>query len=331
MSIHALSKLAVRRRNASGSGKKRSQVYASIVVASVACALLVETSGCHRQRNSTTDQKTIGISLLTKQHPFYRELERGLVDAAKKHNFRLLIRAGEWDLSRHHAQIEDFIVQHVDAIVVAPNDSKGIGPAIEKANAAGIPVFTTDISAAAGKIVSHIASDNRAGGRLAAEFLARQIGGAGSVAIIDQPYIQSVQERVAGFEDGLKQFPNIKIVARLNGDGVRDRAANAAEDLLQAHPEVNGLFAINDDSALGTLSVLEARGRREIALVGYDATDEARAAIRRGAALKGDVVQDPYTMGGTTIDIIAKHFRGESVPAFVPIPVAILDQAKLNR
>jgi len=298
---------------------------------SLAFALFVWASGCAREKTSTTNQKTIGVSLLTQQHPFYRELERGLVDAAKEHNFRLLIHAGEWDLARHHAQLEDFIVQKVNAIVVAPNDSKGIGPAIEKANAAGIPVFTTDIAAAAGHVVSHIASDNRAGGRLAAEFLARQIGAAGQVAIIDQPYIQSVQERVAGFEAGLRDYPNITIVARLNGDGVRDRAANAAEDLLQAHPDVKGIFAINDDSALGTLSVLEARRRHDIVLVGYDATEEARAAILRGTPLKGAVVQDPYTMGRTTVDIIAKHFRGESVPAFVPIPVNIVDQGKLTR
>jgi len=303
----------------------------SLVIVSIALALSVWAYGCTREKTPTTNQKPIGVSLLTRQHPFYRELERGLVDAAKEHNFRLLIHAGEWDLTRHHAQIEDFIVQNVSAIVVAPNDSKGIGPAIEKANAAGIPVFTTDIAAAAGHVVSHIASDNRAGGRLAAEFLARHIGGAGQVAIIDQPYIQSVQERVAGFEEGLKNFPNITVVARLNGDGVRDRAANTAEDLLQAHPEVKGIFAINDDSALGTLSVLEARGRRDIALVGYDATDEARAAIRRGTALKGDVVQDPYTMGRTTFNIIATYFRGEPVPAFVPIPVDIIDRGKLSQ
>lgn len=286
-------------------------------------------AGC-RPSQEPSAQKTIGVSLLTKQHPFYRELERGLLDAAREHNFRLLIQAGEWDLARHHAQIEDFITQRVDAIVVAPNDSKGIVPAIERANRAGIPVFTTDISAAGGQIVSHIASDNRAGGRLAAEYLAEQIGGAGAVAIIDQPYIQSVQERVAGFEEGLKRFPAIKIVARPNGDGVRDKAANATEDLLQAHPEVKGIFAINDDSALGALSVLEARGRTGIVLVGYDATEEARAAIRRGSALRADVAQNPYLMGRTTIETIAKYFRGEAVPAFIPIPVDLLDRRKLT-
>lgn len=301
-----------------------SATLSGIVVAAVMLAL-----GSCRQVPEPSRQKTIGVSLLTKQHPFYRELERGLQEAAREHNFRLLIQAGEWDLARHHAQIEDFITQKVDAIVVAPNDSKGIVPAIERANQAGIPVFTADISAAGGRIVSHIASDNRAGGRLAAEFLAEQIGGAGPVAIIDQPYIQSVQERVAGFEEGLKRFPAIRIVARLNGDGVRDKAASATEDLLQAHPEVKGIFAINDDSALGALSVLEARGRNDIVLVGYDATEEAQAAIRRGSALRADVAQNPYLMGRTTIETIAKHFRGEAVPSFIPIPVSLLDRRAL--
>lgn len=298
-------------------------------IAGIATAAVVLALGSCRQVSEPSGQKTIGVSLLTKQHPFYRELERGLRDAAREHSFRLLIQAGEWDLARHHAQIEDFITRRVDAIVVAPNDSKGIVPAIERANRAGIPVFTTDISAAGGRIVSHIASDNRAGGRLAAEYLAEQIGGAGPVAIIDQPYIQSVQERVAGFEEGLKRFPAIKIVAQLNGDGVRDKAANATEDVLQAHPDVKGIFAINDDSALGALSVLEARGRNDIVLVGYDATEEAQAAIRRGSALRADVVQNPYLMGRTTIETIAKYFRGEAVPPFIPIPVGLLDRRTL--
>ncbi len=296
----------------------------------LACLLLVGIDGCTGKKPATATQKVIGVSLLTEQHPFYRELERGLLDAARVRNLRLLIHAGEWDLSRHHAQIEDFIVQRVNAIVVAPNDSKGIGPAIDKANAAGIPVFTTDIAASAGKVVSHIASDNRAGGRLAGEFLAKQIGGEGQVAIIDQPYIQSVQERVAGFDEALRKSPQITIVARLNGDGVRDRAANAAEDLLQGHPGVKGIFAINDDSALGTLSVLESHRRLNIVLVGYDATDEARAAIHRGSPLKGAVVQDPYAMGRTTVETIVKYFQGEIPPAFIPIPVDIIDRSKLT-
>jgi len=292
--------------------------------------LCLGMGSCRPSPGPSSGEKVIGISLLTKQHPFYRELERGLLDGAHEHGFRLLIQAGEWDLARHHAQIEDFITRRVDAIVVAPNDSHGIVPAIERANAAGIPVFTTDISAAGGKIVSHIASDNRAGGRLAARYLAEQIGQAGAVAIIDQPYIQSVQQRVAGFEEEIRRFPDITIVARLNGDGVRDKAANAAEDLLQAHPEVKGIFAINDDSALGTLSVLEARGRTDIVLVGYDATEEARSAIARGSALSADVAQNPYLMGRTTIETIARYFRGERVAPFIPIAVDLLDRDKLT-
>src|SRR5262249_30262596 len=132
-------------------------------------ALSVAAVGCSR----SSGRKVIGVSLLTKEHVFYRDLEKGLREEAAKHNFELVINSGDWDLAKHQAQLENYIVQKVDAIVVCPVDSKGIGPAIQKANQAGIPVFTADIKAQGGAIVSQIASDNVAGGRLAAEYVAK--------------------------------------------------------------------------------------------------------------------------------------------------------------
>ncbi len=274
--------------------------------------------------------KVIGVSLLTRAHVFYRDLEEGLRQAAARHNFRLIVDAGEWDLARHQAHIENFIVQRVDAIIVCPSDSRGIGPAIERANQAGIPVFTADIQAFGGRVVSHIASDNVQGGRLAAQYLARALNGKGNVAIIDQPYVKSTIDRVAGFEAEMKKHPGIRIIAKPNGDGVRDRAMKTMEDLLQSSQKMNAVFGINDDSALGALAAIESAGRKDIIVVGYDAIPEARNAIARGSALKADVVQHPRRIGDLTIETIAKFFRNEPVPALIPVEVELVDAASLS-
>jgi ribose transport system substrate-binding protein len=96
------------------------------------------------------------------------------------------------------------------------------------------------------------------------------------------------------------------------------------EDMLQAHPDLNGVFGINDDSALGALSVVESAGRKDIAIVGYDATDEAQAAMRRSSALKAEVIQQPDKIGRTAIDIIARYLKGETVPPLVSVDVGIV-------
>jgi len=283
--------------------------------------LLLGLTACAK----TPAQKTIGVSLLTKEHVFYRDLEKGLREEAAKHAFNLIINSGDWDLAKHQAQMENYIVQKVDAIIVCPCDSRGIGPAIQKANAAGIPVFTADIRAEGGKIVSQIASDNVAGGRAAAEYMAKILGGKGEVAIIDQPMIQSTIDRVRGFLDEIAKYPEMRVVARPSGDGVRDKAMKAAEDLLQGFPNLAGIFGINDDSALGALAAVESAGRKGIVIVGYDGIPEARQAILRGSALKADVVQYPLEIGRTTIETIAKYLSGQPVPPEIPVRVGIVD------
>ncbi|MER3426799.1 MAG: hypothetical protein C4334_01675 [Pyrinomonas sp.] len=281
--------------------------------------------GVSCQRDGTSGKKRIGVTLLTREHAFYRDLEAGMREAAEKNGFELLVSSGDFDLAKQQSQIENFIVQGVDAIIVCPADTRGIGPAIERANSANIPVFTADIAAQGGRVVAHVASDNVEGGRLAARYIAQALDGRGRVGIIGQPEVQSTIDRESGFKEEMRKHPGIQIVSVLNGAGVRDRALKAADDMLQSDPEIKAIFAINDDSALGALSAAEARGRADLIIVGYDATAEALRAIKRGSALRADVAQDPRAMGQQTIDAIARHLRGEPVPANITIPVRIVD------
>ena len=283
------------------------------------------------KKEETKSTKTIGVSLLTRAHVFFKDLEEGLQTEAAKNGYELIITAGEFDLGKQSAQIEDFITRKVDAIIVCPVDSRGIGSAIKKANEAKIPVFTADIASLEGDIVCHVASDNVAGGTLAGEYLAKVLNGKGKVAIIGQPTVTSVLDRVAGFKNALSKFPDIQIVADVNGEGVRDKAMQASADVLQAHPDLDGIFGINDDSALGALDAVQQFNRTSISIIGYDATPPAVDAISKGTSLKADVVQFPKKIGSTTIMKIQEYFSGAELPKVVPVEVGIVDKEYLAR
>ncbi|MCX7599276.1 MAG: substrate-binding domain-containing protein [Armatimonadetes bacterium] len=276
--------------------------------------------------------KRIGVSLLNKQHVFYQDLERAMRDAAAKEGCELIIESAEFDSKLQDDQVDNFIVQKVDAMILCPADSASVVGAIEKANAAGIPVFTCDIAAHGGKVVAHIASDNLQGGRLAAEYLAKLLKGKGKVLVIDHPAVESVQLRTKGFDEVMAKYPGIKVVAKQPAEGQRAKARDVMENMLLAHPDLDGVFGINDDSALGALAACRAhKGAENIVIVGYDATPEAIGEILAGSQLKADVAQFPYKMGVTTITTIRRYFAGEKVPSFVPIPVEILDKPAFEK
>ena len=296
-----------------------------LLAATFAVALAVGCKGADGAKSNGAATKTIGVSLLTREHDFYQQLETGLQDAAAKHGYKLIITTGDFDLAKQQSEIDNFLVQKVDAIIVCPTDTKGIAPAIEKANAANIPVFTADIGAEGGKVVSHVASDNVAGGRLAGEYLAHMIGGKGDVGIVSQPELQSVIDREAGFREAIAKYPAIHVVSTINGAGVRDRSLKAADDMFQAHPALDAVFAINDETALGVLASATSHGMTRLIIVGYDAAPEALKAIAAGSALKADVAQQPREIGVRTIEAIADHFAGRNPPARIAVPVRIID------
>jgi ribose transport system substrate-binding protein len=294
----------------------------------LAAALLL--AGCAKKPVHTRPQ--IGVTLLTEAHVFYQDLKKGLQAGADSLGMDLHIVAGEWDLARQTSQVENFITQKMDAIIIAPVDSRGIVSAVEEANRAGIPVFTADIASAGAQVTSHIASDNVQGGRLVGEYLAAQLKGRGNVAILDQPTVTSVIDRVKGFREAIAGYPGIHIVAAPAVErGLRDVAKNKMDNLLQSHPDLAGVFGSNDDCALGALASVRAAGRSNIVIVGFDAIPEARAAISDGGPLKADAIQYPAVIGRTTVETVYRSLHGGHVPAFVAVPVGIVDRDSLTR
>lgn len=279
----------------------------------------------------------IGVSLLTLTNPFFRDLGDAMVDEAARHGLEVTVVSGEFDAARQRHQVADFIVQRVAAIVLSPCDSKAVGTSIAAANQAGIPVFTVDIAAlGGGKVVSHVATDNLGGGRLAAQALIEALGGKGKVAIIDFPEVESVILRTRGFEEELARQKRelgvtMEVVAKLPGGGVKDKSFKAAEDLLQAHPDLQGIFAINDPSALGAVAALEKAGRLAgVKVVGFDGMPEGKAAIRAGQ-IYADPIQFPDRIGRTAVLQIRRYLDGEDLEAQVLIPTALYRRADAER
>ena len=238
---------------------------------------------------------TIGLSLSTLNNPFFVTLRDGAQAAADAMGVELIVLDSQDDPATEAANMEDLIAQGVDAILVNPTDADAIVPSIEAANDAGIPVFTIDRGAAGGDVVSHIASDNVAGGRMAARFLCNALGGEGKVVELEGiAGTSAARDRGKGFNDYMSnECPGIEIVARQTANFNRAEGLTVFENILQAQDEIDGVFAHNDEMILGAIEAAVAAGRAdEIVFVGFDAIDDAIAAIKDGT-LAATVAQQP--------------------------------------
>lgn len=282
--------------------------------------------------DSSAPRRRIGLSILTTENPFFNELAQALREEAARHGYEVIVTSGEFDVAQQRNQVKNFIVDGVDAIVLCPCDSKAIGTAIQEANEVKIPVFTCDLACLAEgvEVVSHVATNNYTGGREAAKGMIEALGEAGGkVAILHFPQAESCLLRVQGFEDELREAQqagratNIQIVDVLRGDGRRDVSQRATQDLLQAHPDLAGIFAINDPSALGAVAALEKAGRLgQVKIIAFDGQVEGRQAIKDGKIF-AEPLQFPRQIGKQTAQAVAAYMRGEPVEKEVLIPTRL--------
>src|SRR5579885_850385 len=314
----------------------------------LACAAALVFAGCSKSSDTSTSStttattsasgapaasggKTIGVSIQNREAQFYQDMERGMKDEAAKYGYTVNVVDAARDNAKQQSQVEDFISQKVAAIVLTPYDSQAIGSAIVEANKANIPVFTADIANASkdGTVVSHIASDNVQGGAQAGKLMCAAIPGhVGTIAIIDEPEVTSVQDRVKGFKQAIAaNCSGVTIVADIDGGGERAKASSSMDDILQSHKDLKGVFGINDDSALGAAKSIQGAGLQgKIAVVGYDAQPEARTAIANGA-MYGDAIQHPDQIGAKTIDAIHDFFSGKTPQKKIAVAVGTFTKA----
>jgi ribose transport system substrate-binding protein len=276
-------------------------------------------------------RKVIGVSMLTLESAFQRELKAGLEQAAQGAGYDLIVNnVAKHDTGGQTVQVAQFAAKKtVDAIVITPCNSASVGLAIEQANRAGIPVFTVDIASDYGQVVSHIASDNVLGGRKAGELMSQALGGQGNIVIATRPGVSSVADRVRGFKEVVSATPGLRLFGEFPiWSDARKESARLFANMLAKTNNLNGVFCINDEYAMGVVAAVEAAGRTgEIAIVGYDATEEAQQAIKDGQ-IYGDVVQHPTQMAAQTIGAIRDHFAGKPVPALILTDIGVYTAAK---
>ncbi|MCW8166454.1 sugar ABC transporter substrate-binding protein [Verminephrobacter aporrectodeae subsp. tuberculatae] len=262
---------------------------------------------------------TVGASLLTQQHPFYVELAQAMRQQAAKEGVRLDLSIANQDLNKQLSDVEDFVSKKVHAIILSPVDSKGVKAAVLKANAAGIPVITVDIAASGVAVAAHVATDNYAGGVKAGELMAQATGGRGRIGVLHYPAVQSVVDRVEGFKKAISAHPGMKIVSVLPGI-TRAEALAAAQNMLQAHPDLAGIFGFGDDAALAALASVKAANKlQQVKVVGFDGMAEARAAVDKEPAFVGVIRQYPDQMGVRAIELAVAVLSGKPVEKLNPV------------
>lgn len=282
----------------------------------------VESSG----GEAATGDLTLGMSVSTLANPFFVTLVDGAQSAADAAGAGLVVVDAQDDPATEAANIEDLITQGVDAILVNPTDSDAVVPSIQRANDAGIPVFTIDRSATSGDVVAHVASDNVAGGRLAGEFVCDAIGGAGNVVELQGvPGTSAANDRGEGFNEALSgTCPDVEIVASQTANFDRAEGLTVFENILAAESDIAAVFAHNDEMILGAIEAARAAGRDgDITFVGFDAVDDAVAAVEAGD-LAATVAQQPTVIGQLGVDTAIASLGGETVAEFVPVELAVV-------
>ena len=279
--------------------------------------------------------QTIGVSLLTLDNPFFKVIGDNITAEGKLRGYETIVVSADKDVAKQSNQIKDFIVKKVSAIVLSPCDSKSIIPVIQEANAAGIPVFTVDIPCNEPnvKIATQIATDNLGGGKEAGQAMIEALGEAGGkVVILHFKQAESCQLRVKGFREVIDEHnqtasAKIELVAELESGGAKDMGLKAAEDSLQAHPDLRGIFAINDPAALGARAALEKAGKADqVLIIGFDGQPEGKQAIKEGK-IYADPIQFPDRMGVEIVAAIVKHSKGETLPPQTLIPTRLYRKA----
>ena len=272
-------------------------------------------------------EKSLGLVLSTLNNPFFVTLRDGAQQAADAAGTKLIIVDAQDDSAKMTAGIEDLITKKVSAILINPTDSDAVVPAIQKANDSGIPVFTVDRGSNGGTVVSHIASDNVAGGSMAAEFLCNAIGGQGNVVELQGVAgTSAARDRGQGFNDYMSaSCQGVTIVAQQTANFNRDEGLTVFENILQAQPDIAGVFAHNDEMILGAIQAAEAANRTGIVFVGFDAIDDAVQAVKDGK-LAATVAQQPAEMGRLAVETALKSLNGEKVEASIPVPLTLVTQ-----
>jgi ribose transport system substrate-binding protein len=299
-----------------------------LVLAVLASSL---AAGCQRGEGGGGDGggQRIGLSISTLNNPFFVSLRDGAQQAADEAGVELIISDAQNDAATQQDDVQNFVTQQVDAILVNPVDSEAVVPAVQAANQADIPVIALDRGASGGEIATLIASDNVEGGRLAGEELIELVG-SGPVAQLEGiPGASPTRDRGQGFEEAINAQDAVELVASQTANFDRAEGLNVTENILQSNPEIKGIFAQNDEMALGAVRALGNRAGTDVKIVGFDAVEDALKAIQDGK-MNATVAQQPDRIGSLGVENAMKVIEGESVDENIPVPVKLVTEENVS-
>lgn len=309
-----------------GSSKTDSQPQASTSAPAKESAPAQDTA-----KDASKDQKpagdkpaaegkiALGFSFGQSVHPFFIAMEKGARDAAQKNNVDIFVTSADYKVENQVANVEDLLQRNVKAILINPVDSKALATAANEANAKNVPMFTVDIAINGAPTAAHIASDNKEIGRMAARYIAKKLNGKGNIGFIGLQTVSSTLDREKGFMEEIAKTPGVKVVANQGNGMQREKALESAENILQAHPDIDAIFGVNDASAMGALAAVQARGLKNIFIVGVDSTPDMLNSIKNKTAITCTIAQDPYKMEEIAVETALKKIKGETIETNIPV------------
>jgi ribose transport system substrate-binding protein len=280
------------------------------------------------------EKKVIGVVPKGANHIFWQTVHAGALKAAREQNLTIEWNAPtlEIDSSRQIAIVESMINKRLAGIALAPVDRKALVGVVERAAAAGIPVAIFDSEIDTEKRSTYVATDNREGGRMAARKMGELIFGEGEVAIISfMPGSAATMEREEGFREEMKRrFPRVNIVQTAFGMADRAKSRAAAENIMQSHPNLRGLFADNESSSAGTVLALKARGDAKVRMVGFDSNDQLVADLQ-DRYIDALVIQRPFKMGYEAVRALGMKIQGQRVVSRLDLSALLVTRADLEK
>jgi ribose transport system substrate-binding protein len=294
------------------------------------------SSSCNRgpEKATTNGKPTVALVLKTLNHPFFVDMRRGAQEAADRLGVTLQVQAAEReiDVEKQMQIVENLIQTGIQALCITPSGSREIVSALVKAKDAKVPIVVVDTrvdakaAADAGvRTETFVGSDNYEGGKLAGDYLVKVSGGKARVGILEGiPGHETGDSRLRGFRDAVKASPGIAIVASQPANWERDQGFNVFQNMLQAHADIDSVFACSDLMALGAIeAIAAARKTGGIRVIGFDALDDAKKAIAAGT-MEASVAQFPSEMGRIAVESAVKVIRGETVPAELKVKLELV-------
>jgi ribose transport system substrate-binding protein len=291
--------------------------------------VIVVAAFCSAAAGAARAADKIALVVSTLNNPYFVALADGAKAKAKELGYDLVVLDSQNDTAKELSNVEDALNQNVKALLLNPVDSAAARAGIHEAEAQKVPVLTLDRSAKGVTVASHIASDNVAGGKLAGELIVQQLGGKGNVVELQgQPGTDAARDRSNGFRQALAAAPGLKVVASQPANFDRTQGLNVMENILQAHPKVDAVFAADDEMALGAIKAIQA-ARLKIVVVGFDGTPDAVAAIKNGT-MYATIAQQPSLIGSLGVEEADKIIKGQAPPASIPVPLKVIDKKSLG-